>query len=391
MSTTRTTCAVVGLGQGLEDLYCLLNHPQFDVRAVCDTDPATYAWITGEAELADSGKDIASSAHHLAWVREIRESPQVAAIDYTADYDALLQRDDIDAVILVVPDVLHVPFAMKALAAGKFVLCTKPMALTLEESLRLAEAARDNPGKYMLGFQMTYSPFARIVLDIIASGEIGEVRQIRFDYHRAPWRPMHSKKYAQVDGAIIKEGVHWLDLMYRLAGERPWRAISGHGAIDTLGDSVEFEDNGVLIVDYPGFRAAHTFSYFRKAQPVEDFLLLGEKGTIRGTFARLVVETDHSERVIDVPGHTLRYQHHVGYYEMIDEFARVVREGQEPYTNWRTGCENMLTCYAGQLAVMEGRTIRREELRDRDWREVLGQDPRPVVQHAEKHDENRNV
>lgn len=83
----------------------------------------------------------------------------------------------------------------------------------------------------------------------------------------------------------------------------------------------------------------------RNAQPIEEFFLLREKGTIRGTFARLRVETDLSERVIDVPGHTLRHQHHVGYYEIIDEFARVVRGGHEPYTNWRTGCENMLTCY----------------------------------------------
>ncbi|HET8588713.1 MAG TPA: hypothetical protein VFM01_03710, partial [Nakamurella sp.] len=61
MTTTRARCAIVGLGQGLEDLYCTLYHPRFDVRAVCDVDPAPYQWITGKAELSASGKDIATS------------------------------------------------------------------------------------------------------------------------------------------------------------------------------------------------------------------------------------------------------------------------------------------------------------------------------------------
>lgn len=368
MGTSRATCAVVGLGQGLEDLYCTLYHPRFDVRAVCDPNPAAYGWITGQERLEDSGKDIASSPHHLAWVEQIRKAPEAGAIEYVADFQQLLDRDDVEAVVLVVPDKLHEPYVLRALEAGKYVLCTKPMALSLDGALRIAEAARRHPGHYMLGFQMTYSPFARVLLDVIASGEIGDVRQLRFDYHRKPWRPMHSTKNADVDGAIIKEGTHWLDLIYRLGGQRPWRAVSAFGAIDELGGTVEFEDNGVLIVDYDGFRAAHTFSYFRRADPVEDFLLVGSKGTVRGTFERLTVETDDGERVVDVPGHALPYQHHVGYYEMIDEFARVVLDGHEPYTDWRTGLENMLVCHASQVAVMDGRTVRREELRDRDWR-----------------------
>jgi predicted dehydrogenase len=374
MTTTRARCAIVGLGQGLEDLYCTLYHPRFDVRAVCDVDPAPYQWITGKAELSASGKDIATSPHHNAWVSEIRRAPEIGSVHYESDFDALLGRLDVDAVILVVPDALHVPFAVQALQAGKFVLCTKPMALTLEESLSLGRAARDHPGRYMLGFQMTYSPFAQVLLDVIGSGEIGALRQVRFDYHRAPWRPMHSHKHAPVDGAIIKEGVHWLDLIYRLGGERPWRAVSGFGAIDLLTDTVDFEDNGVLLIDYPGFRAAHTFSYFRRSRQQDDILLVGERGTVRGSFFRLHLETDEGERDIEVPGHVLPHQHHVGYYQMIDEFAGVVLDGKEPYTNWRTGLENMLTSYAAQVAVMEGRTVFRDELRERDWRVVLDQD-----------------
>lgn len=364
---SKASCAVVGLGQGLEDLYCAVNHPRFDVRAVCDIDPATHEWITGKRTVTESERP----AHHVNWVREVSTSPDAKAIDYVPEYARLLERDDIQAVILVVPDALHEPYAVQALQAGKYVLCTKPMSLTVEESLRLGEVARAHPGHYMLGFQLTYSPFAQILLDTVDSGLLGPVRQIRFDYHRKPWRPMHSTKNARVDGAIIKEGTHWLDMIHRIAGRRAWRSVSAFGAIDVLGDRVEFEDNGVLILDYDGFRAAHTFSYFRESRPTEDFLMVGEKGTVRGTFRTLHIETDDVERTVEVPGHALPHQFHVGYYEMIDQFARVVLDGEDPYTNWQTGVENMLTCHAAQIAVMEGRTVHRDELKTLDWRVVL--------------------
>lgn len=362
---TKATCAVVGLGQGLEDLYCAVNHPGFEVTAVCDTNPEVYEWIAGKRSMDESA---ARPPHHHNWVREVAASPNARDIDYVAEFDQLLDRADIQAVILVVPDTLHSSYAIRALEAGKYVLCTKPMSLTVEESLELAAVAQAHPGHYMLGFQMTYSPFVQALLDTVDSGVLGEVRQIRFDYHRGPWRPMHSTKNAEVDGAIIKEGTHWLDMIYRLSGKRPWQAVSGFGAIDVLGDRVEFEDNGVLIMDYDGFRVAHTFSYFRNSNETEDFLLVGDRGTVRGSFTKLRLETDDIQRSIDVRGHALPYQFHVGYYEMIDQFSRVILDGEEPYTNWQTGLENMLTCHAAQVAVMEGRTVRREELKDLDWR-----------------------
>jgi len=367
-SDEKVRCAVVGLVQGLEDVYITLNHPRYELVAVCDADVAKHDFITGAVRIEDTDHPLKTSPLHSGLIAQIREVPAAKDVELEEIYDRLLTRDDVDAVILVVPDLLHEEYTIKALQAGKYVLCTKPMALTMESAFGIAEAAMATSGHYMLGFQISYSPFAKTVLEVLGSGALGTLRQIRFDYHRSPWRASHSRKHADVDGAIIKESTHWLDLIYRLNGQLPFAAVAGFGGLDLLVDQLDFEDNGVVIVDYPGFRASHSFSYFRASKQLEDVLLVGEKGTLRGSFSELLLETDNEERRITVPGHSMAYEHHRGYVEMLDEFARVALDGSEPYSNWRTGLENMLTCYAAQIAVAEGRTVRREELSEFDWR-----------------------
>ncbi|MEU8825377.1 Gfo/Idh/MocA family oxidoreductase [Streptomyces sp. NPDC048636] len=366
--TLRT--AVVGLLQGLENVYSTLHHPRYTLSALCDVSRRPWEWLTGERKIEDEGPEAAIFPHHIQWVKRSAAHPDFAAVEFTSDYDALLTREDIDAVILVLPDVLHREYAVKALEAGKFVLSTKPMAATVEDAFEIAAAARKHTNHFMLGFQLTYSPFTTTVLDIIASGEIGAPRVVRFDYHRGPWRPVHRRKYDEVDGAMRKEGGHWLDLFYRLSGQLPWRAISGFGALDKPENDFEFEDNGILAIDYDGFRAAHSFTYFR--DPLgekEDFLLVGEKGLIRGDLERFTVDTDAGAREVVVPSKALPELYHTGYYEMHDEFAAMALDGREPYTSWQTGLENTLTSYAAQIAVAEGRTVQRGELADIDWRQ----------------------
>lgn len=365
--TLRT--AVVGLVQGLENVYVTLNHPRYELVALCDVNRRPWEWLTGERNIEDEGPEAAIHPHHIQWAKKSREHPDFAAVEFVEDFMVILERDDIDAVILILPDVLHREYAVAALNAGKFVLSTKPMAVTLAEGFEIADAAREHPNHFLLGYQLTYSPFTTSVLDIIASGEIGTPRIVRFDFHRAPWRPVHQRKYDDVDGAMVKEGGHWLDLFYRLSGELPWQAISGFSGLDKPENHFEFEDNGVVIIEYAGFRAAHTFSYFRNpATTSEDFLMVGERGSIRGTFAKFTVESEDGVREVTVSPDVLPDQYHEGYYEMHDAFAAMALDDVDPYTGWQTGLENMLTSYASQIAVAEGRTVRRGDFADIDWR-----------------------
>ncbi|MBN1558167.1 MAG: Gfo/Idh/MocA family oxidoreductase, partial [Lentisphaerae bacterium] len=316
--------------------------------------------------------DRARLPNHVAQVRRVREHPDMGRVEDFRDFEDVLRRDDIEAVFLYVPDALHEDFARRALEAGKYVLCTKPMAHSLASARRMAEAAQAHPGHFMLGFQFCYSAFIRAALDIIARGRIGTVRQLYFEHHRKPFRPPHRRKYAAVDGSVTKEGCHWLDLFYRLGGQSPFQRVCAFGGLDVLADIQDVDDNGVIILQYRnGLKAFYGYSYFRSRRPGWGLTVVGDRGSMQGDFTTLYVENEDGEETIEVyreASPPYRSGHH-GYYEMHDAFAAMILEGQEPYSNWRTGLENELTAYAAQRAVMENRTVTREEAEQAAQRE----------------------
>lgn len=101
-------------------------------------------------------------------------------------YEELLADPDIDAVYNPLPNHLHVPWSVKALEAGKHVLCEKPIGLTSEEGRRLVDAARRYPRlKVMEAFMYRHHPQWQTARNLVRSGEIGQLKTIQsfFSYN----------------------------------------------------------------------------------------------------------------------------------------------------------------------------------------------------------------
>lgn len=94
-------------------------------------------------------------------------------------YEALLADPVIDAVYIPLPNHLHVPWSIKALEAGKHVLCEKPLGLNVHDAQRLLEGARRFPKlKVMEAFMYRHHPQWEKARSLIAAGEIGELRTV---------------------------------------------------------------------------------------------------------------------------------------------------------------------------------------------------------------------
>ncbi|MCP4454378.1 MAG: Gfo/Idh/MocA family oxidoreductase, partial [Planctomycetes bacterium] len=92
-------------------------------------------------------------------------------------YEALLGDPDIQAIYNPLPNHLHVPWTLKALQAGKHVLCEKPIALTATEAESLVRAARDFPDlKVMEAFMYRFHPQWIRAKDLVNQGAIGKLR-----------------------------------------------------------------------------------------------------------------------------------------------------------------------------------------------------------------------
>ncbi|HYD84818.1 MAG TPA: Gfo/Idh/MocA family oxidoreductase, partial [Opitutus sp.] len=94
-------------------------------------------------------------------------------------YEALLADPDVDAVYIPLPNHLHVPWSIKALEAGKHVLCEKPLGLTARDAQQLLDASKKYPQlKIAEAFMYRHHPQWQRARELIASGGIGELRTV---------------------------------------------------------------------------------------------------------------------------------------------------------------------------------------------------------------------
>lgn len=139
--------AIIGCGG-----ITLQNHlpglalcPDVRVTALCDADAAT--------------------------LERARQQTGVSVV--STDYQAIVERDDVHAVIIATPNFTHRPIALAAIAAGKHVLCEKPLALTAQDSMEMAQAADKAGVRHMTAFTYRFVPAMRYLSHLVKQGALG--------------------------------------------------------------------------------------------------------------------------------------------------------------------------------------------------------------------------
>ncbi|MFE1197292.1 Gfo/Idh/MocA family protein [Streptomyces olivaceoviridis] len=144
------------------------------------------------------------------------------------DWRALVARDDIDLVDICTPGDSHAEIAVAALAAGKHVLCEKPLANTVAEAETMTRAAEEAYGRgqvAMVGFNYRRVPATAFARRLVADGRLGTLRHVRVTYLQdwladpafpLTWR---LRREHAGSGALGDLGAHIVDLAQYLAGE----------------------------------------------------------------------------------------------------------------------------------------------------------------------------
>ena len=151
------------------------------------------------------------------------------------DARTLLDRNDVDAVYIAVPNRLHAPLAQQALAAGKHVLLEKPVALTAAEAEATIAAATSAGKTLMLGMNQRFDPAVQRARALSASGALGPVYHARAYWRRRAGIPRIGSWFTDRSqaggGALLDIGVHVLDATLHILGN--FRAVSVSGATFT--------------------------------------------------------------------------------------------------------------------------------------------------------------
>ncbi|HST63828.1 MAG TPA: Gfo/Idh/MocA family oxidoreductase [Mycobacteriales bacterium] len=145
------------------------------------------------------------------------------------DWKAVLQRDDVQLVDICTPGSSHAEIAVAALAAGKHVLCEKPLANTVAEARAMTAAAREAGAagvRSMVGFNYRRVPAVAFARQLVAAGRIGTVRHVRAQYLQDwivdPQFPLVWRLRADQagSGALGDIGAHIVDLTQFVTGQR---------------------------------------------------------------------------------------------------------------------------------------------------------------------------
>lgn len=164
-----------------------------------------------------------------------------------ASYEALLEDDSIDAVYIPLPNHLHREWTIRAAEAGKHILCEKPLALTEQEAREMAQACDDAGVLLAEAFMYRHHPRYDQIRDVIASGEIGEIRGIHstFSFNNSGSAGNVRFKREWGGGALYDIGCYSISAARLLLGQEP-SAVTVIGMFSPEHDHVDMMASGLL-------------------------------------------------------------------------------------------------------------------------------------------------
>ena len=189
-------------------------------------------------------------------------------------YEALLEDRAVEAVYIPLPNSLHVEWSIRALEAGKHVLCEKPLAARAEDAER-AFAAAESAGLLLSeAFMYRHHPQTRRLSELVAEGAVGEPRVVRASFSFRLDDPTNVRMLRELDGGSLMDvGCYCVSGARLVAGAEPERAFGE--AVDPAGVDVRF--SGSLRFPGPLLASFHCGFDIRSGHELE---VVGSEGSL---------------------------------------------------------------------------------------------------------------
>ncbi len=173
--------------------------------------------------LCDLSQPTALVSGHPNKAKTVAEAYGVAkdAIYNYQNFDQIVDDSRIDVVYIVLPNSMHAEFTIRALKAGKHVLCEKPMAVTIDECERMIDAADQAKRKLMIAYRLHYEPFNRKVIEICDEKRLGEIKTFSGSFCINVNAP-NIRLAAELGGGPVGDvGVYPINAARYVTGEEP--------------------------------------------------------------------------------------------------------------------------------------------------------------------------
>lgn len=301
------------------------------------------------------------SAAHLESAKRLADSMNCEA---TVGWESVVDRDDVDVVLVCTPPHLHSVISIAAMRRGKHVLCEKPLARTLEEAQGMVAAGRESGVTLKCGFNHRHHPGIQQARQWFDGGVIGAPIFIRCRYgiggrpgYEQEWR---ADPQIVAGGQLMEQGIHAVDLCRWFLGDFA-EVICMVGT--HFWKTQPLEDNAFVLFRTPGGTVASIHSSLTQWKNTFSFEIFGVDGYIAveglggsyGTERTVMGKRDFiapfGEKVIEFRGGDR------SWLEEWKEFVAAVRESREPLGNGRDGLEALRLVYAAYDASQNGSVV----------------------------------
>ena len=292
-------------------------------------------------------------------------------------YDECLKSGEVDAVYLALPNALHPHYALRAARAGVHVLCEKPMAMTEDECVQMASAARATRVRLMVAYRLHFERANLEAIEALRSGRLGEPRLFTSTFS-TPVEPGNVRVRREAGGGVLYDiGIYCINAARSLFRDEPVEVQAA-----TAGVRGEVEEAATGWLRFPGDRLA-TFSCSFGAAKVSEYRVTGTKGDLcvepaydyaRPLKHRLTLDGDTRER---------RYAKRDQFAPELLYFSDCILLNREPEPGAEEGLADVRVIRALYRAAETGRPVELEPFQRRERPSLEQEIRRPPIDKPE--------
>jgi predicted dehydrogenase len=365
----RINVGIIGPGsRGREVMRQMLRTRGVEIAAVCDVYEPRFAEVN---ELV--GRKVPS---------------------YT-NYRELLERKDLDAILIATPPVFHAECTLAALESGRPVYGEKTLGFTVKDCNDVVSAVKRTGHIYQIGHQLRYASWIQQSIKRIHQGDIGVPTHVYAYWHRTDdWRRsvpdpklehlFNWRLYTESSGGLLEElGSHAIDIANWVFGESP-ETILGSSSIAVYHDGRTVGDNVQAVIGYSKGRRMFFSSITDNAMMADQMWVYGTEGSVQLTLEdatfyspskKKITAASHSdvvERGVKT-GASYKTNWEMPYrgpgervqvpaeedptFTACHAFFQSVRDKQEPIASANVGFASAIACVVGKQALVEGRAM----------------------------------
>lgn len=295
------------------------------------------------------------------------------AFDLTADdvysydeFEQLSERDDVEAVYIVLPNSLHLEYVRRAAAMGKHILCEKPLGMDADEAQAMVAACQKAKVLLMTAYRCQYTPEHWAARDAVQDGKIGDVRllqsvHVQVEDDPSAWR---LKKDLAGGGPLVDIGIYSVNIIRFVLGREPEWVFAHQFQLPKDARFKEVETSVSVMLGFEhGVTATIQTSY--DALKTTSLRVMGNKGSVLMEPAftydslSLTVATEEGD-------FQPRFPEYDQFSLEFDHFATCIRQGKTPWTPGEEGVQDHIVMDAIYESARSGEVVRLKPPKQKD-------------------------